>query len=198
MDYYPTSATQITLGTPATPVTPAAPITIDGDMSDWANITSVYKDDSKSRIREWWFKSDADNVYFLFKVRKNRADKSRELFIVFDTDNNAATGTSHGSINGGESYIYSIPFTNEGEGTQPVCVNGSDPQGKINDVADATSIVVFMEANNQESLSSSESNLYFELSIPRAKLNLPAAGNSITVGCSFNWYTTSSESVTLE
>ena len=49
-----------------------------------------------------------------------------------------------------------------------------------------------------EPLTSDDSSTYVELSIPREKLNLPAAGSTITIGCSFDYYVTGTQSITLE
>ena len=176
----------------------SAVIEIDGDISDWEGISPAYLDDSKSRIREFRFKNDADNVYFLIKMRKNRSwlDPDAYLGIGFDTDNNNTSGGSIGNVPGCEVRVKSNPFTNTTSGSQPVCVNGFDSSAEINGEVNASAVYVFMY-DDGSSLSSSSSNIYLELSIPRNKLNLPASG-AITVGCSYNWYITDSVSVTLE
>ena len=176
----------------------ASVIDVDGDISDWESISPAYLDDSKSRIREFRFKNDADNVYFLIKMRKNRAwlDPDAFLGIGFDTDNDSTTGSGIGNVPGCEARVKSNPFTNTAQG-QPVCVNGFDTSAEINGTADESAVCVFMYDDGSD-ISSSSSNIYLEIGIPRSKLNLPAAGASITVGCSYNWYVTDSVSVTLE
>ena len=173
-------------------------IDIDGDISDWDNISPAYLDDSKSRIREFRFKNDADNVYVLIKMRKNRAwlDPDAFLGIGFDTDNDNTTGSSIGNVPGCEVRVKSNPFTNTAQG-QPVCVNGFDTSAEINGTVEDSAVCVFMYDEGSDS-SSESSNIYLEIGIPRNKLNLPAAGASITIGCSYNWYNTDSVSVTLE
>ena len=176
----------------------SAVIDVDGDISDWEGISPAYLNDSKSRIREFRFKNDADNVYFLIKMRKNRSwlDPDAYLGIGFDTDNDNTSGGSIGNVPGCEVRVKSNPFTNTSQGSQPVCVNGFDSSAEIDGKGDASAVYVFMY-DDGSSLDSSSSNIYLELSIPRNKLNLPATG-TITVGCSYNWYITDSVSVTLE
>ena len=173
-----------------------AVIEVDGDISDWEQISACYQNDGNSRIREIKFKSDADNVYFCLKMRKNRAHSSPTLCFGFNTDNDANTGSSTGNIPGNEAKVECIPFTNEGEGTQPVCVNGIVTNATINGVAEASAVTAWMYDDG--SAVSSSSNIYLEVGIARNKLNLPAAGTSITIGCSYDWYVTDTVSVTLE
>lgn len=183
-------------------------ITVDGDLSDWDGISAAFSNSSNSRIREWRFKSDAQKIYFYFKIRKNRACitlnaqdeiSDGKLYIGFNTDN-ASTGSTYGNIAGCESYVKVIPFTNVGEATTPDPVDGLDANSEVYASGfgshNGTAYVKAYDAG--ESIGSSSSNIYLELSIPREYLNLPAAGNTITVGCSYSWYTTDSVSVTLE
>ncbi|MBP5559277.1 MAG: hypothetical protein J6X71_05875 [Bacteroidales bacterium] len=171
-------------------------ITIDGDLSDWAGISASFTDDSKTRIREWRIKSDEQYVYFYIKFRKNRVDSGRTLCIIFDTDNDSATGYSGHGLSGGDQRVTSVPFTNVGEGTQPVCVNGFDPNGAVNGSSDSGAIMAWAY-DDGSSLSSSSSNIYLEISIPRSKLTLPTT--PFTVSCSYDYYTTAYVSgITLE
>ena len=172
-------------------------IDIDGDLSDWDNISACYLNDGNSRIREIKFKSDSDNVYFCLKMRKNRAYNDPTLCIGFDTDNDASTGSSTGNVPGNEVRVEFKPFTNEGEGSQPVCVNGLVTNATINGTGDNSAVTAYMY-DDGSSVDSSSSNIYLEVSIARNKLNLPAAGASITIGCSYNWYITDKVIVTLE
>ena len=171
-------------------------IDIDGDLSDWDNISACYLNDGNSRIREIKFKSDSDNVYFCLKMRKNRAHNSPTLCIGFDTDNDASTGSSTGNIQGNEVRVEFIPFTNAGEGSQPVCVNGLVTNATINGTVDNSAVTAYMYDDG--SALSSTSNIYLEVGIDRNKLTLPAAGASITIGCSYDWYVTDKVNVTLE
>ena len=176
----------------------AAAIAIDGNLDDWADI-AAFAATSSSRIREWKFKSDAQNVYFCFKLRKNRA-YNKPLAIGFDTDNNASTGDSYdnGKINGMEAQIEAYPFTNAASGVEPVAVNGVDGSSWAKAVGGTkTDGVVTVAAYDEgEDVGSDSSNTYIEISIPKSALNLPTG--AITVGCAFDWYVTGTQSVTVE
>lgn len=180
------------------PYVPA--ITIDGDMSDWNDIDYSYNNSENSRIRAWKFKSDAQKIYLYLAMRKNRVDGGKNLYIGFDKDNDNATGTSHGDVTGIEASAKVIPFTNSGEGTEPVGVSGIDSASQVwgDGVGYHDAVVSTAYYDAGESLSSNSSNIYIEVSIPREYLNLPAAGNTITVGCSYGWGTTDKVSVILE
>jgi len=168
-------------------------IAIDGDMSDWAGVAS-FASSQNSRIREWKFKADANNVYFYFALRKNRVDSERVLYIGFDTDNNSETGGEHGNLKGCDSYAKVVPFTNVGEATAPVPVVGLDAASEAGGQAGVVKCAAFDDGSD---LSSNSSNIYLEISIPRSVLNLPAAGSNITVGCSYDWYVTGTQSIAL-
>jgi len=168
-------------------------IKIDGDMSDWADITALTSSQT-SRIREWKFKSDAQYVYFYFSLRKNRVNNSKTLYIGFDTDNSDATGSSHGNVPGCEAVAKAVPFTNA-DGAAPVCVNGADASSTA---GEETGVVVCYAYDDGSDLSSDSSNIYLEVSVPRSALGLPAAGTAITIGCSYDWYVTGVKSLTLE
>ena len=154
---------------------------------------------SSSRIREWKFKNDEKNVYFYFKLRKNRAYK-KPLAIGFDTDNNESTGDSYdsGKIKGLEAQIEAYPFTNESSGVEPVAVSGLDASSWAKAVGGTktNSVVTIAAHDDGEDISSDSSNTYIEISIPMSALNLPAG--AITVGCAFDFYVTGTQSVTVE
>ena len=177
-------------------------ITIDGDLSDWNGISAAFDNSGNSRVREWRFKSDAQKVYFYLKLRKNRVDGSKNLYIGFNLDNDNSTGSSYGDITGCEAYIKSVPFINSGEGTTPVPVEGVDDASAVYSKGIGTNNGVIYtwsyddDANNP--LSTSSSNIWIEISAPRDLLGLPAAGQTITVGCSYGWGTTDKVSVTME
>ena len=179
----------------------APAITIDGDLSDWDGIASSFSNSSNTRIREWKFKSDPYTVYFYVKMRKNRAWNSDPgLYIGFDLDNDNSTGNGYGSNTGCEAFVKSIPFSNDTEGSEPIGFVGVDANSEVwsSGIGYHNGTVHVAHYDAGESLSSSSSNTYLELSIPRDYLGLPSAGNSITIGCSFNWYITDKVSVTME
>jgi hypothetical protein len=56
-----------------------------------------------------------------------------------------------------------------------------------------------MDYDDSSSLVNDSSNHYLEISVPRSKLpNLPAAGTSILIGASFDYYVTDFKSFTLQ
>lgn len=169
-------------------------IDIDGDMSDWETISAVYDNNSNSRIREIKFASDSEYLYFYFKMRKNRS-YDKDLYIGFDWDDTGAY--SGGNLNGCELLIKGHPFSNA-SAAQPVCVNGFDPNGKINGTSDASALYA-MDYDDGSDLSSDSSNHYLEISISRSKLpNLPVAGTIINLAASFDYYVTDFNAITLQ
>ena len=178
--------------------TPA--ITIDGNLSDWDGI-AVLPSTQSSRIREWKFKSDAYNVYFYFSLRKNRCGTGKHLVMGFNTDNNDATGDIYDSnkIYGNEVIVSTDPFTNA-VGSELIPINGIDGSStvKISGGSTTSGLVCVYDYDTGESLASDSSSTYVELSIPRSALNLPAAGNTITIGCAFDYYVTGTQSIILE
>ena len=175
-------------------------IVIDGNLSDWSSITAAYDNSGNSRIREWRFKSDSKKVYFYLKLRKNRVDGAKNLYIGFDLDNDNTTGGSYGDITGCEAYIKAVPFTNSGEGSTPVPVEGVDTASEVKNVNSNNGVVSVWDYDDDSNnpLSSNSSNIWIELSAPREMLGLPAAGGTVTVGCSYGWGTTDKVVVTME
>lgn len=178
--------------------TPA--ITIDGDLSDWDGISALPSSQT-SRIREWKFKSDAYYVYFYFSLRKNRCGTGKPLAIGFNTDNDTATGSNYDTnkILGNETTVTATPFTNAVE-SELIPVNDFDASSSASIYGGSTTkgVVYVYNYDAGEPLGSDSSSTYIELSIPRDKLNLPAAGNTITIGCAFDYYVTGTQSITLE
>lgn len=169
-------------------------IKIDGDFSDWAGI-EAFASEATSRIREWKISSDDDNVYVYVAMRKNRAESSKKLVIGFNTDNDAATGslTDNNNMKGCEAIARNIiPFISSTEG-----ITGADSGSEVVSTAGATEtgVVVVNAVPGTEDASSDSANCYLELSIPKAKLALPAT--AISAGCSYDYYFTGYKSVTL-
>ena len=173
----------------------ASIIDIDGDMSDWDGIAPTYESAANSRIREWKYVSDSENLYFYFKMRKNRSYNT-PLCIGFDWDDTGSYSDGN-TMTGCELVVKGKPFTNA-SGAQPVCVKGFDPQGSVNGTTDAA-VLFAWDYDDGSSLDSSSSNHYLEVSIPRSKLpNLPAAGTTVNIGASFDYYFTGFQSITLQ
>ena len=173
----------------------SAIIDIDGDMSDWENITPTYVSERTSRIRSWKYTSDADNLYFYFVTRKNRS-YNKQFCIAFDWDDSGSYSDSN-NIKECELLVKFFPFSNV-SGAQPVCVNGFDPQATINGTADASAVYAFEYNDPSADLSSDSSDHYLEVSIPRSKLpNLPAAGTTVRIAASLDYYETGFQDITL-
>lgn len=177
-------------------------ITIDGDLSDWAAVPA-FGSEADSRIREWKYASDDENVYFYFAIRKNRSDNGRKLVIGFNTDGDEATGTltDDYKMKGCEAIAKNIiPFTNASGASELTLVTGLDAGSAVTSTAgDKTEGVVNVWAVAGDApISEEASNAFVELSIPKAKLALPAAGTTIKIGCSYDYYFAGWQSITLE
>ena len=92
---------------------PAASITIDGDMSDWAGVTTGVATEADPGVyQEFKVYNDDNNIYFYSK-RDNRAaiwGGSGYFYYDIDVDNNAATGVEKDGIAGLETWMYIKPF----------------------------------------------------------------------------------------
>ena len=185
----------VTVTAAATPP-PAGGIAVDGNISDWSGITA-FTSSADSRIREWSYSADSDNVYFLFKMRKNRCDNGRPLAIGFDIDDTGNL-TDNNNMKNCEILVRFYPFTNSGEATQPVCVNGFVTNATINGTEEAAAVKAWMYDDGSD-LSSSSSNIYLEVGVPKSKLpGLPAAGTTAQIGASYDYYFAGFQSVTLK
>ena len=162
----------------------AAGITIDGSFDDWADIEE-FASEQTSRIRLWKFSSDAENVYFYFKLRGDRLGKV--MHISFDTDNDASTGGDYGNTAGTDVGVTTYPVT---EGTTTF-VSGYDPVSKLG--SEETANLVYCAG-----AMGTDSEGYVELSISRATLGLTTSGATIAVGCAYDWYVTGKQTVTLK
>lgn len=176
-------------------------ITVDGNFDDWGGISALPSSNT-GRIREWKFKNDDYYVYFYFKLRKNRAGTEKPLVIGFNTDNDTGTGAAYDTdkILGNEALVTAYPFTNA-VGSEPMIpVQGNDASSKVVDsnIGTTNGIVYSWGVDAGENMSSDGSSVYVELSIPKDKLTLPAAGNAITIGCAYDYYVTGTQSITLE
>lgn len=174
-------------------------ISVDGDVADWAGISPSYEKSTNSRIREFRFKSDAFYVYCYFALRKSRVDKTRNLYVGFDTDNDSGQGKNPGgNLTGGyEAYFKAIPFTNESGASTLVPVVGEDASSVVwaTSTKDAH---VYSMAYDDGSAISDANNIIVEMRVSREELKLPGAGETIKVQCSYDGYTTDTVSVTLE
>ncbi len=173
-------------------------ITIDGNLSDWDGITA-FSSSANSRIREWKYSSDAENVYFYFAMRKNRVDSGRKLVIGFDIDETGSL-TDNNNLKSAEAIARNIiPFTNASGATELTVVTGTDAGSEVVSTSGeaSTGVVNVYAVAGTEDISTDSSNAYVELSIPKAKLGLPAAGTTIKIGASYDYYFAGWQEITL-
>ena len=189
----PSSMTKVqplTISVPEAPFVPA--ITIDGDMSDWDSIETLASVNT-SRINEWKFKSDGQFVYLYFKLRGDRIAEGRKIYIGFDIDNDSATGQSYGNVPGCDRAALVIPIT--GSSSPYTFINGYDPDSQVYvsgttvETGGIKTASIYDEENTKA---------YVEVRITRDILSLPASGTTISIGCSYDWYVTGMQSLTLE
>ena len=174
----------------------AAVIEIDGDMSDWDKFTLIPSEgNGAGRIRSWKIAGDSDNIYLYLVLRKNRMYSTQPIYIGFDWDE---TGAYHANnLSGCELLITTTPFTNSDSGSQPVSVQGFDTDASINGTVVADAVFAW-DYDNGSSLSSSSSDHFLEISIPRSKLpSLPASGTTVKMGIDIEWYFSDMLSITL-
>ena len=87
-------------------------IVIDGNMSDWAEITTGVTSEKETPVYAVFkVTNDSENIYFYSKRDNRDAIWNRGGYIYYDidADNNPETGTSK-EINGLEMWLYFFPF----------------------------------------------------------------------------------------
>ena len=169
-------------------------ITIDGDMSDWTSILPLGSSGT-SRIRDWKFSSDNDNLYFYLVLRKNKMRTAYNLLLGFDYDETGSQSDGN-NLKGCEIMAIFQPFTNETGGT-PTCVNGTINTATINgtEISDAGIQVYGLDPDS--SATGDSADYYLEVSVPKSILSgLPSSG-SINIAASYEYYTTGLCAVTL-
>ena len=170
-------------------VTEAAPkgITIDGDMSDWANVAGVTNAEGEA-YAEFKMTSDDTNLYFYSRrTEKKFADlwnAGGYLYYALDLDKNATTGAGEIWSNGPYEIIFVIwPFAGTSDApafaAKPLGESMVKPSGKLDNY---TAAGKFDAAKGVE----------LEFSIPRADLPAIAAG---TEANAYSWGNKSGESM---
>ena len=166
-------------------------ITIDGDMSEWAEVDAL-NTAATSRIRGWKVASDAENLYFYFALRKDRADNGRKLVIGFNTDKDATTGklTDNNNMKGCEAIVKDIiPCTNA-SGAANTFLTGTGSGTAISTAgAETANAAICWGVDTGDA-----DNVFVELSVPKAALALPAG--EIQVGASYEYYFTEYSALT--
>lgn len=189
-----TTVQRITLSVPDKPFAPA--IKIDGDLSDWEQEGVQTFEGINDRIVEWKALSDAENIYFLYKITKSKikTDGSSKIYIGFNTDNDASTGSQgeHGAAgnNGGlEALAYLYPWVIDGTASINSGVNDDSyveqPVGTR-----VTGAKISVDGIMEDTYA------YLEISIPRNALG--ELGSSMTVKHAMQYYATTAEVVILQ
>ena len=116
----------------------ASGITIDGDFSDWANVTTgVAAESDEAALKEWKVAFDETYLYFYIKTDNREAmwNKGRYMYVNLDLDNDSTTGFTHDSVPGLEAYTYFYMYG--GTSDAPAII--ASPAGKIAIGTDSTS-----------------------------------------------------------
>ena len=152
----------------------AVEITIDGDMSDWANVSTGVASEAETPVyMEFKAFSDGTNLYFYSK-RDNRAAiwaSGGYFYYDVDADNNSETGETKDGVPGLEAWFYIKPFA----GTSAAPEIATEFKGGAM-TGTVTSNVKFKGLN-------SESFVEVEVSIPIADMNV-TKGSTIKV---YSW-----------
>lgn len=152
----------------------ATGITIDGDMSDWANVSTGVASEAETPVyMEFKAFSDGTNLYFYSK-RDNRAAiwaSGGYFYYDVDADNNSETGETKDGVPGLEAWFYIKPFA----GTSAAPEIATEFKGGAM-TGTVTSNVKFKGLN-------SESFVEVEVSIPIADMNV-TKGSTIKV---YSW-----------
>jgi len=112
-----TAGQEITFDFNAGTATVGAPfvgaITIDGDMSDWATVTTGQVSEKETPVY-MEFKVTNDEKYMYFYSKRDLSTKiwasAGYFYFNIDGDNNPATGEKKDSIEGLENWVYFFPF----------------------------------------------------------------------------------------
>ena len=168
---------------------------------DWDNIAAFSS--NTSRIVEWKAASDATNLYFYFKVPKEKITWSGSsynwdsyIYTAFDTDDDHTTesadvGAALGKV-GWNAMCALYPFRGTTEGVIEF-VNGDDPNGKVQCPVGTDAGI---KVNSFGALI--DDFAYVESKIPRDKIGCSASGLSVRVNHSFSWSLTGDQTITLQ
>ena len=181
-------------------VTAALPtVMVDGVIEEWDD--KPVGTGSNSRILEWKYASDEDNVYFLYKIAKSEIAYSATdgynwgsyIYVAFDNDQNAATPSPDvnpgaGLTGGYEAVAGFYPWRGNVEGS-PECHKGIETQGDI-------ACPVGTDTGKATIAGSFDGDYcYVEVSIPRNLIGNPTG--TINVNHSMSWSVTGEASITL-
>ena len=175
---------------------PAA-ATIDGDMSEWADVPAF--EGINNRIVEWKVTNDAKNLYFYFKMTASKIktdseafDWSPYIYIGIDTDNNSGTGAAGGggTMEGCEAQVCTFPWRGPSN-VAPEWVKGADNNGWVKCPISGESLANPVVAGYIDGEWG-----YLEVSVPMDKLGNPTG--TVAADCSMDWYVTGRKEITLK
>lgn len=159
---------------------------------DWSTGT-LQGSSSAGYIADWKVISDASNIYLYYKLVKTalNTDVNEEyIYCGFDTDGGVSGSNAGGNVNGLYNQMMLLyPFTVEG--SEIVCVNGTDNKGYFKNLGtDAKSTV------KPETYGVIKNDyIHIEVKIPRAAIGSPTG--TIGINQSWHWHITGQKSITL-
>lgn len=174
---YKNKVQPISISAPGTGEPPFVPaITIDGDMSDWAGITTGVTSSASPGVYQE-FKVTYDEQYlFFYTKRDNRDDiwaKGGYVYYDLDTDGDSTTGISKDGCPGLEAWMYLKPWG--GSASAPEII--SSPSGEGYPSSSVFSEVMCAGLN-------STSYVETEMRIPRGNIPTITIGNTMKI---YSW-----------
>lgn len=153
-------------------------VTIDGDFTDWDDITEWQGGSSNTRINGWRMQADEHNIYVYVDLVTSKFKNDAYLSVGFDIDSNSSTGDDHGGCKGVEKYVtvYAVEY----ESGSLLPIQGADPNSKVNGSYDGT-LMTWCNKGDPNSL--------LEVCIPRSKVGLTDPA-TIKVSVAFGFYET--------
>lgn len=184
---------------PVTPEEASAPIWIDGNTKDWSTITTAFTT-SDSRILEWKYTTDANNLYLQYKIDKSKItttkttfDYNPYIYIGFDTDNDPDLGKAGGGGLGDGMEAKAVIFPWRGPSDQtPQCVIGEDDHGHIDKPADTESTV-----RPKVGAKIKDAYCFVEVRIPFSSIGITSSTGYITLNHAMDWHPTGRERITI-
>ena len=164
------------------------PVFVDGKIEEWADVEAI--NGNSTRILEWKYISDENNLYFLFKIDKSKisaGDWGSYIYTGYDTDNDSTSGADAGAgVTGGFEAMSSV-FAWRGDPVE--CFNGKDTNGQI-------ACPVGTKTDNVTVAGTFDGDYcYVETCVPLDKIGSP--NGNITVKHGMNYYVTDQAVITV-
>lgn len=155
----------------------AGAITIDGDMSDWKDITGVHSEDGP--IYDFKAACDKDNIYFYAKREVNDPALWGGGYYYFDIDidSNPSTGVEKDAIAGLETYMFLYFFKGTAESPEiPTAPAGEYLVGGTS----GSQVAYTCAANSCKGKINEDNTVEIEIKLPLADLGLKS-GDDTTI-----------------